>query len=192
MSGRIYLLVLILPRASRAHVNICTYRAHARVHITHTQRNDLNYTDSRACKSIHVHRAYRVYRTNWGELLVRFRKKGSRRFRADVTGTNDPIVPLRIKIPETGCESSKRIARYNRIVYAHNIRASHSDKYYLIFKFDSIYLFFINIDAIITEMKDVNRSTYICANREMAINIYCKSTKFGSPSFQEYEYLRRI
>lgn len=90
----------------------CTYayRAHARVHITHTHRNDLNYTDSRACKSIHVHRAYRVYGTNWGELLVRFRKKGSRRFRADVTGANDPIVPLRIKIPETGCESSKRIA----------------------------------------------------------------------------------
>lgn len=71
----------------------------------------------------------------------------------------------------------------------------HSNKYYLIFKFTSIlsvYLFFINIDTIITEIEDMNRFTYICANREIAINIYCKSTKFGSPSFQEYEYLRRI
>ncbi|RLU19962.1 hypothetical protein DMN91_008521 [Ooceraea biroi] len=32
-------------------------------------RDDLNYTDSRACESIHVHGAYRVYGTNWGELL---------------------------------------------------------------------------------------------------------------------------
>jgi len=77
----------------------------------HTRRNDLNYTDSRACEFIHVHvGAYRVYGTNWGELLVRFRKKGSRRFRADVTGADDPIVPLRTKIPGTGCNSSKRIA----------------------------------------------------------------------------------
>lgn len=103
----------------------CTYmyRAHARVHITHTHRNDLNYTNSRACKSIHVHRAYRVYGTNWGELLVRFRKKGSRRFCTDVTGADDPIVPLRTKIPETGCESSKRIARCSRIVYARDMRS---------------------------------------------------------------------
>lgn len=42
--------------------------------------------------------------------LVRFRKKGFRRFRADVTGADDPIVPLRAEIPGTGCESLKRIA----------------------------------------------------------------------------------
>lgn len=153
--GESIFLVLILLRAPRAHMHICI---------------------SCTCTC-----AYHAHSQKWSELHRLARLQIYPRS-SGVPGVRDQLGRTAGSISQKGLPTVSRwrhgrqwsyssITNQNswnrlRIVQTHRAMQSdclcsqhthHSDKYYLIFKFDlilSVYLFFINIDAIITKMKD--------------------------------------